>query len=1111
MVKGNVGRKTTSLARLIKAGDRSLGVAMPCLRGGRWPCLSSARRRVAVAGAAEGLRPQLRALGGTRRSLACFAAAPLSVSPSSPAQGPPSFQEAIQRLQSYWSRQSGCAIWLPHSSEVGAGTMNPATFLRVLGPEPWRICYAEPSMRPDDSRFGANPNRVQRHTQFQVILKPEPGNAQDLYLGSLEALGIPDLARQDIRFVEDDWESPVLGSWGLGWEVWLNGMEVTQFTYFQQTGGVAADPVSVEITYGLERILMAMQGVKHFKDIRYGDGPGAITYGEMFLQNEYEMSRYNMEEADVGQVRQLFEMLLGQGQDLVAKRLPIPAYEHLLKASHAFNVLDARGAVGVTERAKLFAQMRSLSRSIANLWVERREELGFPLLTKKPAPVKKPAPPPPEAGASAPLDSPATFVLELGSEELPADEVTSLVSQLGASLPGLLASSRLHYDSIECSGTPRRVYALVRGLSHRQEDIVEKVRGPPESVAFDDQGQPTKALLGFCKKNGTQSEDVTLSEDGAKGARYCFATIQVKGKSASAILSEHIPSLVEKFSFKKSMRWNESGTSTYARPLRWILAMHGPSVVPFNACGVSSSNATLGMRGVAGSSKTAAIELKDADDYMASLVDKCGILVDMEQRRRTISQAAESVAERNGGVMSEGASGSSSDLLGEVTNLVELPTAIEGSFRSEFLELPKEILVTVMKKHQRYFPVENKDTGELMPIFIAIANGEVDVASVRSGNEAVLTARFEDATFFYKSDMDKTLSDFRPLLGGIMFQNDLGTMLDKSDRVEKLSLSLSDSIGFSKEKGTGNVVDESVRTAAHLCRADLATSVVTEFTDLGGVMGKHYALKDGLSSEVAEAIYESVLPRYASDDVPKTPIGIIVSMCDRLDSLVGLVAAGCGATATSDPFGLRRIAYGVIQTVVKNGITIDLSSAIESSASLQPIEVTDQHREQALDFLCKRLEQMMVDEGHPREVVRSVLVERKRDPSLAMKTVQELSAEFQGASFARVAAAYARPTRIVAGKVDESWRVDESMFEGGEEKRLWNAYLAAKTPLRQGQPSIGEFIEASQCLEDPMEEFFEKVFVMAEDEGVKRNRLAMMRDISRLPSGILDLKSLPNF
>ncbi|XP_047164240.1 glycine--tRNA ligase, chloroplastic/mitochondrial 2-like isoform X1 [Vigna umbellata] len=268
---------------------------------------------------------------------------------------PPSltFQQAIQRLQEYWA-SVGCSIMQCSNTEVGAGTMNPLTYLRVLGPEPWNVAYVEPSIRPDDSRYGENPNRLQRHTQFQVILKPDPGNSQDLFIRSLSALGI-DVTAHDIRFVEDNWESPVLGAWGLGWEIWMDGMEITQFTYFQQAGSLQLSPVSVEITYGLERILMLLQGVDHFKKIKYSDG---ITYGELFLENEKEMSAYYLEHASVDHVQKHFDFFEEEARSLLSSGFAIPAYDQLLKTSHAFNILDSRGFVGVTERARYFGRMR---------------------------------------------------------------------------------------------------------------------------------------------------------------------------------------------------------------------------------------------------------------------------------------------------------------------------------------------------------------------------------------------------------------------------------------------------------------------------------------------------------------------------------------------------------------------------------------------------------------------------------------------------------------------------------------------------------------------------------------------------------------------------------
>jgi glycyl-tRNA synthetase alpha chain len=285
------------------------------------------------------------------------------------------FQELILALQNYWAGQ-GCIIQQPYDMEKGAGTFNPATFLRVLGPEPWNVAYVEPSRRPTDGRYGENPNRLQHYYQFQVIMKPSPMNIQELYLDSLRSFGI-NPSRHDIRFVEDDWESPTLGAWGLGWEVWLDGMEITQFTYFQQVGGIDLKPVSAEITYGCERIAMYLQGVDNVYDLEWIDG---IRYGDVHHQSEVEFSTYNFEEADTGMLFQLFDMYEKESVRLAQKQLVLPAYDYVLKASHAFNLLDARGAISVTERAHYIGRVRNLARLCAEGYVAQREKLGFPLI-----------------------------------------------------------------------------------------------------------------------------------------------------------------------------------------------------------------------------------------------------------------------------------------------------------------------------------------------------------------------------------------------------------------------------------------------------------------------------------------------------------------------------------------------------------------------------------------------------------------------------------------------------------------------------------------------------------------------------------------------------------
>ncbi len=344
------------------------------------------------------------------------------------------FQSIMMTLQDFWAERD-CLIWQPYYSQVGAGTMNPATFLRVLGPEPWKVAYVEPSIRPDDGRYGDNPNRLQQFYQFQVILKPDPGNPQEIYLNSLKALGI-DPAEHDIRFVEDNWQQPAIGAWGLGWEVWLDGQEITQFTYFQQCGGLELDPVSVEITYGLERIAMVLQGVRHFKDIQWSP---ERTYGDVNLMGEREHSTYYFDLADVEGMRTLYDIYEKEAVRAIESGLVLPAHDYVLKTSHSFNILDTRGAVGVTERQELFGRTRDLARRVAETYVAQREEAEYPWMTddKDEGTVAAAVEPEDITAATAP------FLLELAPKNATGDLANAL-AQLEKPFPLCWITCVLH-------------------------------------------------------------------------------------------------------------------------------------------------------------------------------------------------------------------------------------------------------------------------------------------------------------------------------------------------------------------------------------------------------------------------------------------------------------------------------------------------------------------------------------------------------------------------------------------------------------------------------------------------------------------------------------------
>ncbi|MCI0521978.1 MAG: glycine--tRNA ligase subunit beta, partial [Chloroflexi bacterium] len=728
---------------------------------------------------------------------------------------PLNFQEIIMKLQDFWARK-GCLIWQPYYTQVGAGTNNPATVLRVLGPEPWNVAYVEPSVRPDDGRYGENPNRLQMHYQFQVILKPDPGNPQELYLESLQSLGV-DPREHDIRFVEDNWESPALGAWGLGWEVWLDGQEITQFTYFQQAGGQTLDPVSVEITYGLERIAIALQRVSNFRDIRWSD---ALTYGQVNLQGEQEHSKYYFEVGEVERLRSMYDLFEAEANACLERGLVLPAHDYVLKCSHTFNVLDARGAVGVTERQALFGRMRDLSRRVADAYLEQRQRLEFPFLSAA-APASLTPVPSPLPAANA---SPAPFLLEIGVEELPAAELDAALAQLRARVPALLDELRLAHGEVRVMGAPRRLAILVADLAPRQPDQDLVVKGPPAARAFGPDGTPTQAAEGFARSKGVALSDLQVRE--MDGGRYAAAVVHQPGRPAAEALSAALPGLLAGLRFEKSMRWNHTNAA-FSRPVRWLLALLGDQTLPFEFAGLRAANLTRGLR----FRQPAEFPVASAQEYLAAL-EAQGILLDVDARRSRIAAQVQALAEQAGG-----AALIEADLLAEVANLVEAPTALRGSFDPAHLALPREVLVGVMKKHQRYFPVTSAGGTKLLPYFIAVRNGdEYGLEVVAEGNEHVIRARFADAAFFVREDVKRPLAEALPRLATLAFQAKLGSMLDKSRRVRSLAEALAPGLGLSPEETL------TAARAAELCKADLATHMVVEMTSLQGVMGRYYAL-----------------------------------------------------------------------------------------------------------------------------------------------------------------------------------------------------------------------------------------------------------------------------
>ncbi|MCE5318813.1 MAG: glycine--tRNA ligase subunit alpha, partial [Parachlamydia sp.] len=592
------------------------------------------------------------------------------------------FQEMIRKLADFWVKQ-GCVVHQGYDLEKGAGTANPATFLRSLGPEPYKAFYIEPCRRPTDGRYGTNPTRIQHYFQCQVILKPSPPDIQDLCLKSLEAIGF-DLSEHDMRFVHDDWEQPTIGAWGLGWEVWMDGMEVTQFTYFQSVAGTSLKPITGEVTYGLERLAVYLQKVDSIFDIQYND---TLKYGDIYLQNEIEWSHYNFEQASTEMWSRFFEEYEREAKRLLSLNLPLPAYDFVIKASHAFNILDARGVISVTERTGYIARIRDLACVVAQEYLKSREEKGYPLLnrfkTAKISGVKHPERMSDELMRAKP-DQSQDFLFEIGSEELPATFVPIGCANLERAARQLFEKENLSFKSLKAYGTPRRLALYVEALSMAKPAQSTEKRGPPLESAYDVSGKPTLAGEGFFRSIGKAAptlsdlrsgleENVTIRS--IKDVKYLFAEIKTESRPTALILADQLPSLILNLDFPKKMRWADLDI-TYARPLRWIVALFGDQVIPFIVGDILSGRESAGHRQLS----PQMFALTKAQSYFPQLKQH-QVMVDSEERRKYILEQLDEIEKKvDGKVIAR------EQVLPQVINLVEWPFLTYADFDAAFLK-----------------------------------------------------------------------------------------------------------------------------------------------------------------------------------------------------------------------------------------------------------------------------------------------------------------------------------------------------------------------------------------------------------------------------------------
>jgi glycyl-tRNA synthetase beta chain len=686
------------------------------------------------------------------------------------------------------------------------------------------------------------------------------------------------------------------------------------------------------------------------------------------------------------------------------------------------------------------------------------------------------------------------LLFEIGTEEIPAKFMPGALAQLKELAEKNLTAERLTFDSLETLGTPRRLALIVNGLVEQQSDLVEEVKGPAKKAAFDVQGQATKAAEGFARGQGVAVADLFVKDTGA--GEYIFASKKVTGRPTKELLPEFLTKLITGLNFPKPMRWADL-EFRFARPIRWVVALFGEEVIDWEFIGLKAGRTSLGHRTLA---KTT-VEFNTPAEYQAKL-KAAFVIVDQNERRRNIWEQIKAAATAEGGRVEE-----NEDLLEEVTHIVEYPTALVGSFESKYLELPKEVVITPMREHQRYFPVYDAE-GKLLNNFVTVRNGNAEhLDIVRSGNEKVLRARLADANFYYQEDLKTPFDQTIPRLGKIVFHEKLGTILEKVERVRKLGAFISQQLNLSE------IATAELDRAIYLAKGDLVTMMVYDFPELQGVMGAHYAEKSGEKPAVAQAIFEHYLPRFAGDQLPDSQIGKVAAIADKLDSIVGAFAIGIQPTGSQDPYALRRQALGVCNIMLDGEYNVPMQDLIAAAYApfAERVEVKlslGDVQEQLGEFFQQRVRNILTDHGYRYDLIDAVLVQGANNPVESLLKAKALAIFKESEQFLAYTQAFIRANNLA--KKTEVFEVKEELCLELAEQELFKVLQQANI---QAAPAIdngaySEALEAAVQLVKPIEEFFAKLMVMVEDENLRNNRLALLWQSTKLMGCAGDLSKL---
>jgi len=683
------------------------------------------------------------------------------------------------------------------------------------------------------------------------------------------------------------------------------------------------------------------------------------------------------------------------------------------------------------------------------------------------------------------------LLMEIGTEEIPAGFIPQALMDLESLVKKELEVNRISFNRIRTLGTPRRLVLVIDSVAEKQRDEETKKIGPSKQAAFDVKGNPTKAAIGFAKGQSVPVESLTLIQ--TEKGEYVCAVKKEPGRETPEILSSLLPKILLSIPFKKSMKWADVPIR-FARPIHWILALFGGEIIPFEVGNIRSGNVTYGHRFM----HSGPISVKDFQSYLKKTREASVIIDPVERKKKIEDEMIREGAKVSGKVLKD------EDLLDEVNFLVEYPVALCGTFDNKFLSLPQEILIHSMKEHQRYFPLVD-DHGILLPHFVCISNiNPRNREVVVTGNEKVLKARLSDAAFFFEDDLKIPLEKRVEQLKKVVFQAKLGTSYEKVTRFKQLALWITERIDPQ--------LRESVERASLLCKADLVTGMVGEFPKLQGIIGREYARLSGEKPEVAEAIYEHYLPGFAGDRLPSSPIGDIVSIADKMDTIVGCFGVSLVPTGTADPFGLRRQALGIIRIILEKKYTISLTGLIEESQKQLKEKMErpfDEVKEGVLDFYRVRYQNFLLDKGYPFDVIQAVISTAFDELVDVQHRIDALRTAREWKDFESIVIGFKRAMNILKGSSSKR-EISSSLFTESAEKSLYQSFLKVKENINRlfNQKDYEAALLEMTLMKKPIDEFFDGVMVMVEDDAIRNNRLALLDEIGKLFLRIADFSKL---